>query len=94
MTINEFNSLLISFEKNFKAHKKIINKTRKRIRKDGGGSKHTLDTIDKKLFFILFFVKCYPTFDVTGFYFNGVDRAQPCRWANKLFANFGTDTEI
>lgn len=84
MTINEFNSLVISFEKSFKAHNKIINQHKKRIRKPGAGPKHTLDTIAKKLFYILFYIKCYPTFDLAGFYFDGVDRAQPCRWTNQL----------
>ena len=83
MTINEFNSLLISFERNIKAHKKIINKTKKRVRKDGSGSKHTLDTLEKKLFFILFFIKCYPTCDLSAFYFN-VHRAQPPRWVKNF----------
>lgn len=83
MTVNEFNSLLISFEKQFKDNKKIINKTRERRRKDGGGSKHTLDTPEKKLFFSLFYLKCYPTLDLAGFYF-GVNRSQPFRWTNLL----------
>ena len=84
MTIYEFNSLLISFKRNFKINKQIINKNKERKRKEGGGLKHTLDSIEKKLFFILFYIKCYPTFDVTGFYFGGVNRAQPCRWVKKL----------
>lgn len=83
MTIYEFNSLLISFENIFQANKKIINKQKKRKRKEGAGLKHTLDTIEKKLFFILFYAKCYPTLDLAGFYF-GVDRAQPFRWVNVL----------
>lgn len=34
-----------------------------------GGQKGHLDTIEKKLFFILFYLKTYPTFDVLGFHF-------------------------
>ena len=34
-----------------------------------GGPKGNLDTFDKKLFFILFYLKTYPTFDVLGFHF-------------------------
>lgn len=83
MTVSEFNSLLISFEKLFKDNKKIINKSQERQRKDGGGSKHTLDTIEKKLFFALFYLKCYPTFDLAGFYF-GVNRSQSFRWTRFL----------
>lgn len=83
LTIVEFNNLLISFEIIFQNNKKIINKTIKRKRKEGGGLKHTLNTIEKKLFFILFFIKCYPTLDLAGFYF-GVNRSQPLRWVKYL----------
>lgn len=34
-----------------------------------GGPKGKLDTFDKKLFFILYYLKTYPTFDVLGFHF-------------------------
>jgi hypothetical protein len=34
-----------------------------------GGPKGYLDTVEKKLFFILFYLKTYPTFDVLGFHF-------------------------
>ena len=38
-------------------------------RVQAGGQKGHLDTFDKKLFFILFYLKTYPTFDVLGFQF-------------------------
>jgi hypothetical protein len=34
-----------------------------------GGPKGHLDTFEKKLFFILFYLKTYPTFDLLGFHF-------------------------
>lgn len=34
-----------------------------------GGQKGHLDTYEKQLFFILFYLKTYPTFDVLGFHF-------------------------
>jgi len=34
-----------------------------------GGSKGSLDTFDKKLFFLLYDLKNYPVFDVLGFHF-------------------------
>lgn len=34
-----------------------------------GGSKGYLDSDEKKLFFVLFYLKTYPTFDVLGFHF-------------------------
>lgn len=54
-----------------------------RKRRSGGGRKHTLRGAAEKLFYILFYLKSYPTFDVAGFIF-GVDRAQTCRWVHKL----------
>jgi len=38
-----------------------------RIRKTGGGQKGKLPTSESKLFFVLFYLKTYPTFDVLGF---------------------------
>ena len=54
-----------------------------RKRRPGGGRKHTLSGAVEKLFFILFYLKCYPTFDLAGFIF-GVDGAQACRWVHTL----------
>ena len=34
-----------------------------------GGPKGNLDSCEKKLFFILYYLKTYPTFDVLGFHF-------------------------
>lgn len=45
------------------------------------GRPYTLRMAEEKLFFILFYMKCYPTFDVAGFIFN-VDRASCCRWVH------------
>src|SRR5215831_10048422 len=45
----------------------------------GAGRKHTLRTLRAKLFFLLFYLKCYPTFDVAGILFE-VDRSRACRW--------------
>ena len=50
-----------------------------RKRAPGGGRPHTLRSVEEKLFFILFYLKCYCTYDVIGFLY-GVDRSRPCRW--------------
>jgi hypothetical protein len=42
----------------------------KRSRRLGGGPKGKFPTPEKKLFFILFYLKNYPTFDVLGFIFD------------------------
>ncbi|GAH11795.1 unnamed protein product, partial [marine sediment metagenome] len=43
------------------------------------GRNFILESAEEKLFFILFYMKCYPTFDVAGFHFD-VDRSSCCRW--------------
>ena len=48
-------------------------------RAPGAGRKHTLRTLRAKLFFLLLYLKCYPTFDVAGLLFE-VDRSRACRW--------------
>jgi hypothetical protein len=49
----------------------------KRKRAPGGGRKATLRTSRDKLFYILLYCKCYPTFDLMGVLF-GFDRS--CAW--------------
>jgi hypothetical protein len=60
-----------------------IKHKRGRQREPGAGRKHTLETAEQKLFYILFYMKCYPTYDVAGFFFD-VDRAQTKRWVDEL----------
>ncbi len=45
------------------------------------GRKFILKTNEQKLFYILLYVKCYPTFDLAAFMFN-VDRSSCCRWTH------------
>ena len=54
-----------------------------RQRQPGAGRKPELAKAEDKLFFILFYVKCYPTFDVAGVLFE-VHRSQPHRWVHTL----------
>ena len=56
---------------------------KKRKRKVGAGFKGQLKDPESKLFFLLFYLKTYPTFDVAGFFFGGVDRSRPCRWVQQ-----------
>jgi DDE superfamily endonuclease/Helix-turn-helix of DDE superfamily endonuclease len=55
---------------------------RRSKRASGAGRKHTLGTLRAKLFFILLYLKCYPTFDVAGLLFE-VDRSRACRWVGE-----------
>jgi len=47
----------------------------KRKRKSGGGRKGILCSIRLKLFFLLYYLKNYPTFDVLGSFF-GISRSK------------------
>ena len=54
-----------------------------RKRKAGGGRKGRLVSIEQKLFFILYYLKVYPTFDVLGANFE-MARSKACENAHKL----------
>lgn len=49
----------------------------------GGGRKARLRTPQDKLFYILLYFKCYPTFDLAGVLFD-LDRAQAHHWMHRL----------
>lgn len=51
----------------------------------GGGRKGFLKTMEAKLFYILFYYKCYPTFDAAGFLYN-CDRSKACLRQQELSA--------
>jgi hypothetical protein len=55
----------------------------RRQRKPGGGQKGRLNTMEKKLFFILYYLKVYPTFDVLGDRFD-LDRSKACTNVHSL----------
>jgi hypothetical protein len=59
------------------------NQKKPRKRKIGGGRKARLKTIKEKLFYILCYFKCYPTFDLAAVLFD-VDRSQANRWVHRL----------
>lgn len=54
-----------------------------RQRATGAGRKPRLATVEAKLFFILFYFKVYPTFDLAGVLFD-LDRSQANRWMHRL----------
>lgn len=57
--------------------------TQPRQRAVGGGRKARLLSTQKKLFFILFYFKCYPTFDLAGIIFD-MHRSQAHEWMHRL----------
>ena len=84
LSIEKFKELVPYFETilNEENGKRIKN-DKNRQRKEGGGSKPTLENTEAKLFYILFYVKVYPTFDLAGFIFD-VNRSQTNRWMHQL----------
>jgi hypothetical protein len=80
LTPAEFCNLLVTFEALLyeKAHEKP------RKRKFGGGSNGALEkSPEQKLFYVLFYLKVYPTFDVAGFFYD-VHRSRPQKWGKTL----------
>lgn len=55
----------------------------RRQRGKGAGRKPRLETVESKLIYILFYFKCYPTFDLAGVLFD-LDRSQANRWMHRL----------
>jgi len=52
-------------------------------RAPGGGRKAVLQTMPEKLFYILLYCKCYPTFDLLSVLFN-FDRSCAHHWVHRL----------
>ena len=77
MSIAEFHALIPSFITAFLAERK-----RRGIRVNFGRTP-ILSTIELKLFFILFYVKCYPTFDLSAFIFD-TDKHRCHDWVKEL----------
>lgn len=79
LSLEEFKELSVIFEGILRS----LKKPKKRKRAEGAGRKGRLETVKEKLFFILFYMKVYPTYDLAAFIFD-VDKSQPCRWIQKL----------
>jgi len=75
LTILEFENLSPLFEQCLQE----ISSAKPRLRTIGGGRNGVVPQCSDKLFFILFYLKIYPTYDLAGFIF-GADRSRPCRW--------------
>jgi len=82
VSVEEFNKLLVTFTEELEKARLSSASIATRCRASGAGRKHTLNTASEKLFFILFYLKCYPTYDLAGISFD-VDRSQACRWVDE-----------
>jgi hypothetical protein len=76
-----FNELLPAFNEAWQAQ--LQAQVRQRAPGGGQADKARLVEMAQKLFYILFYFKCYPTFDVAGFLFD-FDRSQAHRWMHRL----------
>jgi hypothetical protein len=81
LSIAEFEDLVESFRWNWDEH--LHTRKPQRKRKIGGGRTGQLGTIEEKLFFILFYLKSYPTYDVLSFIVQ-FHRTRACQWTLAL----------
>lgn len=77
MKIEEFKELAKSFEKEIIEERERAYKEGERKRKAGGGAKGNLETAEQKLFFVLYYMKNYPSYDVLGYLFD-MDGGNAC----------------
>lgn len=74
-----FEALLVAFSPLYEQARQ----TQPRQRAVGGGRKARLRGNQEKLFLILFYFKCYPTFDLAGIIFD-LHRSQAHEWMHRL----------
>lgn len=81
LSIREFENLVIEFQWNYQEYEAKRKPDRKR--KLGGGRDSYLEEIEAKVFYVLFYLKIYPTFDLASF-FVGFARSKACEWFHVL----------
>ena len=80
----EFERLLLAFEAAWRTQRgERTHEGQARQRKLGGGFKGTLSTARAKLFFVLFYFKCYPLQEVMAVLF-GLSQGQVSHWVGVL----------
>jgi hypothetical protein len=83
MPLSQFMALVPDFRVVYERSQLEYRPMNERQRGLGGGRKARLASIEDKLFFILFYLKCYPTFDVLSALFS-FDRACAHDWVHRL----------
>lgn len=81
LRVSEFEGFVNDFGFYYKECEAKKKKTR--IRKVGGGRDSKIESIEEKLFYILWYMKTYPTFDVASFNV-GFARSSACYWMHDL----------
>ena len=79
VTKKEFETLLPVFEQIIREHRE----SKKRKRAIGGGANGNIKSPRKKLFYILFYVKTYPTFDTAAFIFAS-SKSRTQQWTHDI----------
>lgn len=79
MSVREFTNLCFIFGPCFENWES--NRRDNRVRGVGGGANWALENHMEKLFFLLFYLKMYPTFEVAAFFFE-VHKSQTNRWVH------------
>lgn len=87
LTRAAFAALLVHFSAAFLSlrEEQYRQQSDKRQRQPGGGQKGRLVTMEAKLYFILYYLRCYPTFDELGLHFD-LDRSNAHRNVQALLA--------
>jgi len=78
VTPQEFDNLIPAFSQAWLEEKRKQHRKDSKERKIGGGRKGFLKTIEEKLFYILLYHKCYPTYDLASLIFD-CNRSNACR---------------
>lgn len=81
LRVSEFTTLAEDFTRNYQEYEAKRKKVRKR--KVGAGRGSMLQTSEEKLFYVLWYMKTYPTFDVASFWV-GFHRSNACEWVHTL----------
>jgi hypothetical protein len=81
LSVKEFEALSVDFSWNYQEFE--AKRKPNRIRKIGGGRNSKIENIKSKLFYILWYLKTYPTFDEAAFLV-GFARSSACDWVHIL----------
>lgn len=81
LTAQEFNNLTDEFSWNYREYEAKRKPIRKR--QIGGGRDSKIEDLSEKLFYILWYMKNYPTFDAASFLV-GFHRSNACEWMHVL----------
>jgi hypothetical protein len=81
LKVSEFENLVVDFAWNYKEYE--AKKKKKRVRKIGGGRNSRIESMEEKLFYVLWYMKTYPTFDLASFQV-GFARSSACYWMHDL----------